>query len=889
MKTQTQSKSTMNFFCDKIYVICLKDNVKNKQNISKYLKKYKIKFEFINAINGSKDKICQQKYAEYLSWDYDNPKTYELEKKYKRKLISSPNAFALSLTYKKIFTQAIQNNYSNICILEEDFIFSKNINHHLGNFLSINKSFDILYLGCSQHTQKNIVLESVKDTDTKYYLAPRYTDGSFATIYSSKIFKDIIQEINRFNAPFDSGPLRKITAQNNSYVIYPNVVVADTTAPSTISKISRNLRNHKHKVLWDLKDMDFDRDLWKVSIIMANYNNSQTIRRSIQSVLNQNYKNIELIIVDDLSTDDSVKIIQKMAKKDKRIKPIYLKNNVGAYKARNIALEQSSGFFISMLDPDDFYLSNKITIDIYNYFNYDNCELFFSNMYRTQHTRYKSLADNYVLSKIEDERKPHLIKTRNTLFIYGHDAPFDYKLRFGLPTIFADKDFFNKYGPWNETYRYGMDLELVQRYVLKKYNKFINHQELWKYIYEYKAINLGIYLSTKTNYVSFISDKKNATSICNGSERENIHNECNKKLQEEEAIRICKPKWKVLPGTEKTIRQNIKRLPKDFDWKLYSDICEDYWLVSRQDCIEHYLSVGNPKLNNSLRYDYVSSISQDMIVCLCYFSYKKNEETLISTNKTIMKLKESNVPLFSAQLLYNDQNSWIDANLTIRTKSQPLFYKENLWNIIYSKNKNKYKKMLFVDSDIVFSDTNWYEKTRLLLDQYDVIQPFEDCRWSQSGNIKKSIAYGLAENKPISLKEHHTGFAIGVNSNWFDKIGSFYDKAIVGGGDLCFWSCVAKCLKNPIPHTEIDQYCDKYDLSSYEKLIKLNLPKVGYLKGVGVMHMDHNKLAARQYASRSGLLTKGYESSMTKTKEGLYEIDHINSATKLYFNERASY
>lgn len=85
-----------------------------------------------------------------------------------------------------------------------------------------------------------------------------------------------------------------------------------------------------------------------VSIIMPSYNTASFISKTIESVLNQTYKNWELLIVDDCSTDDTDEIVSKY--NDKRI--VYLKNekNSGAAISRNRALRNAKGKWIAFLD-----------------------------------------------------------------------------------------------------------------------------------------------------------------------------------------------------------------------------------------------------------------------------------------------------------------------------------------------------------------------------------------------------------------------------------------------------------------------------------------------------------------------------------------------------------
>ncbi|MBD2792789.1 glycosyltransferase family 2 protein [Xenorhabdus szentirmaii] len=95
-----------------------------------------------------------------------------------------------------------------------------------------------------------------------------------------------------------------------------------------------------------------------VSIIMPSYNSSSFIEQSINSVLEQTFSSWELIIIDDCSKDDTVKLIEKF--EDKRINFISLKENVGAGKARNIGLKLAKGKFIAFLDSDDLWETKKL-------------------------------------------------------------------------------------------------------------------------------------------------------------------------------------------------------------------------------------------------------------------------------------------------------------------------------------------------------------------------------------------------------------------------------------------------------------------------------------------------------------------------------------------------
>ena len=100
----------------------------------------------------------------------------------------------------------------------------------------------------------------------------------------------------------------------------------------------------------------------KISVIMSVYNCFPFLSESIKSVLVQPLKDFELIIVDDSSTDKSIEIIRKFMEKDKRIKLIKNKKNIGLTKSLNKGLKIAKGKYIARIDTDDISLPNRFQI-----------------------------------------------------------------------------------------------------------------------------------------------------------------------------------------------------------------------------------------------------------------------------------------------------------------------------------------------------------------------------------------------------------------------------------------------------------------------------------------------------------------------------------------------
>lgn len=105
------------------------------------------------------------------------------------------------------------------------------------------------------------------------------------------------------------------------------------------------------------------------SIIVPNYNNSTYIEKSLKSILNQSFNNYELIIIDDVSTDNSVEKINNIIKEysNKSIKFIPLENKAWNGGSRNIGIKKAVGKYLLFLDSDDWLVDKEVLSYLYNY------------------------------------------------------------------------------------------------------------------------------------------------------------------------------------------------------------------------------------------------------------------------------------------------------------------------------------------------------------------------------------------------------------------------------------------------------------------------------------------------------------------------------------------
>ena len=115
----------------------------------------------------------------------------------------------------------------------------------------------------------------------------------------------------------------------------------------------------------------------KVSVIVPVYNVERYLKQSIQSIINQTLKDIEIILINDGSTDNSLSIMKELENKDNRIK-IFSQQNNGQSVARNVGLIQAKGEYIYFFDSDDI-LEEKTLEECYNHCRHQNLDFVFFN------------------------------------------------------------------------------------------------------------------------------------------------------------------------------------------------------------------------------------------------------------------------------------------------------------------------------------------------------------------------------------------------------------------------------------------------------------------------------------------------------------------------------
>lgn len=142
--------------------------------------------------------------------------------------------------------------------------------------------------------------------------------------------------------------------------------------------------------------MDKNIDNILVSILMPIYNSEKYLQKCLNSILSQTHVNLEIICVDDCSTDGSAKILKKAAKRDKRIVTIRNKTNLGIARSLNKAIAVSKGKYLARMDSDDVSLKRRIEVQLRFMENNHDVDVLGSSSYSL--TKYGYFSKNMTFS-----------------------------------------------------------------------------------------------------------------------------------------------------------------------------------------------------------------------------------------------------------------------------------------------------------------------------------------------------------------------------------------------------------------------------------------------------------------------------------------------------------
>ncbi len=186
-------------------------------------------------------------------------------------------------------------------------------------------------------------------------------------------------------------------------------------------------------------------DKIKITIITVCFNSELTIEDTILSIMKQDYKNIEYIIIDGKSTDSTVKIIQKY---NDYIDYFISENDNGIYDAMNKGISKATGQIIGILNSDDFYPNKYILSNVVKTFIKENCDAVYGDLLYVKHNNKKKViryweAGEYNIKKIKN----------------GWMLPH--------PTFFVKSSIYKRFGLYDIDLKSAADYEMIIKLLYK--------------------------------------------------------------------------------------------------------------------------------------------------------------------------------------------------------------------------------------------------------------------------------------------------------------------------------------------------------------------------------------------------------------------------------------
>ena len=270
-----------------------------------------------------------------------------------------------------------------------------------------------------------------------------------------------------------------------------------------------------------------------ISIILPSFNKKKEILGSIRSIQNQSFKNIEIIIVDDCSTDKIIKIYNQLLKEDSRIRIFYHIKNLGVWRSRLDGLLYSKGKYIIFFDPGDFYSDNLILEDAYNIIIKNNLDSLRFSFKMVKNKKY-----------IKNNSLDFILKSRNKV-ILGYKKYYVNWYTHG--TI------------WNRLIRKNIllkSLQLIDSFILNAY------KNLWEDRWWNTLANINSYRSLYIKRIGYIYIKE-----INGEGILKINNEKLKDKTIHEVIYFWLFDLQLLP--KKDNKKSIINILKKFNNKNY--------------------------------------------------------------------------------------------------------------------------------------------------------------------------------------------------------------------------------------------------------------------------------------------------------------------------------
>jgi len=285
---------------------------------------------------------------------------------------------------------------------------------------------------------------------------------------------------------------------------------------------------------------------------------------------------------------------------------------------------------------------------------------------------------------------------------------------------------------------------------------------------------------------------------------------------------------------------------------------------------------------------YEAPDDKDLAVGLVYFNASKSKRLLMNYLYVAEKFKVSNIPFFTLEMHDEFEAPEIKDAFHLKTDFI-LFQKERLCHLLEKMIPKSFTKLLFLDSDLLFENRNWYNELSEKLNTFNIVQPFSmgvwlDITYTQVVKQRMPIIFYNKFGK-LSMEGgiggYHPGFAWAFQRQWFKDYG-FFQEGVLGDGDT-----LSSTVWLDYPGFEYKEFIQPA-INDFRTLIK-EKPTICFLEG-SIYHLWHGDQKKRQYTKRRKIFKgiKDIRDILYTAPNGLYALkdDKLKSKIRSYFMKR---
>ena len=359
---------------------------------------------------------------------YSNIPYLEKEIEIRRKFISSSGSLAILFSMKNMLNDAIKYKYKKILVLQDDIFFINNFFDILKYDLEAIKNINwkLLYLGANDRNLRYQKKNIINDKKYKYYYAEGNVDGAFGVMIDHSIFHELLEEIDKFILPFDSGPLKTIQKKylKECIVLFPNLIIADVTESDC--RMARNQQLFSENLLWNLNDYRilYNKENYPIlTLIIYDINEiyDDNILNEISNLYSKYIENNYLlnIIILSSTVEENYNI--------NNIIIIKIKDINDYYKNINLGILMANTKYIKIINLDD--INTKFN-DLYYFFKNKYFEVEYEIYYEIDCINIYNcifLKKNYIFTdgKNLEDKFLHLKQNNNSQLISNYENNID--------------------------------------------------------------------------------------------------------------------------------------------------------------------------------------------------------------------------------------------------------------------------------------------------------------------------------------------------------------------------------------------------------------------------------------------------------------------------------